>query len=208
MTGLSVAFRQSLPRPAREARSRLAAIRSLDRGRLHVPPPAAKRRHLLELFTTTGHRLFVESGTYLGDTSAFFAPHADRVVSVEIDPDLAAKARARFAATPNVEIVLGDAQTAIPEILREHGAPAFVWLDGHYSGEGTGRGDSDEPAVDIIRRLGEIETVSGSTIVVDDLRTFGRVPGVPNLPDLVIAARSAFPAAEVVAGLDCLVIQA
>jgi hypothetical protein len=206
MPFLNAALRQALPRPVREARSRVSALVSYDRGRLHVPPPEAKRRHLLALFRARQHETLVESGTYLGDTTAFFAPHARRVITVEVDPRLASRARQRFARIPNIEVVEGDAQEAVPRILRNLGGPALVWLDGHYSGEGTGRGLQDEPALLIVRSLREVPGLEGSTIVVDDLRTFGRDPAAPHLVDLVVAAREAFPVANVVTGLDCLIV--
>jgi predicted O-methyltransferase YrrM len=103
MPMFSASFRQALPRPVREARSRLSALASYDRGRLHVPPPAAKRRHLLDVVQERGHDTLVEAGTYRGDTSAYFAPHARKVVTIEVDPGLAAKARERFAQTPKDE---------------------------------------------------------------------------------------------------------
>ena len=43
----------------------------------------AKRRHLLRLLKTRGHRVFVEADTYTGGTTAFFAKRAE-VISVEL----------------------------------------------------------------------------------------------------------------------------
>jgi predicted O-methyltransferase YrrM len=97
----------SPPKLIEDARSRLLAAKRFDAGRVGPPADRAKRRHLLDLFREREHRIFVESGTYLGDTVAAFLPHAGRIFSVEIDPRLHGAAAARFAGEPQVEIILG-----------------------------------------------------------------------------------------------------
>lgn len=196
-----------LPTSIRGLALRALAARSFDAGRVEVPSEHAKRRHLLGLFRERGNRTFLESGTYLGDTTAFFVPHADRVVTVEIDARYYQRAQARFAAEPKVEVVAGDALVEIPRIVGELRTPPLIWLDGHYSGGATGLGAEVEPALAIIERLGTLAP-AGTTIVVDDLRLFGRLPDFPGLDDLVRSAREAFPAATLRTGLDSLVIGA
>ena len=196
-----------LSTPVRSLALRAQAARSFDAGRVEVPSEHAKRRHLLELFRERGHRTFVESGTYRGDTTAFFVPHADRLITVEVDPRLYEQARARFVREPKVDVVEGDALVEIPRIVAQLNGPALIWLDGHYSGGETGRGLEVEPALAILERIGDVAPV-GTTIVVDDLRLFGRLPDFPRLEDLIGAAHAAFPTATLRTGLDSLVIAA
>jgi hypothetical protein len=186
---------------------RAAALRRFDAGQVDAPSEHAKRRHLLDLFARRGHRIFVESGTYRGDTTAFFLRHADRLITVEVDPTLHRRAQERFAREPKVEVVAGDALVEIPRIVGELDTPPLVWLDGHYSGGSTGRGVEVEPALVIIKRLGDIAP-PGITIIVDDLRLFGRLPDFPGLDDLITTARRSFPTASLQTGLDSLVITA
>jgi hypothetical protein len=211
MRGLSVPavstrLRRSVPRPARELVQRAGALRRFDAGVVDIPPLRAKRRHLLGLFRDGAHDSFVEAGTYLGDTVDFFRPHASRIVSVEIDEELWRKASERFSDDPQVQIVRGDAELEIPRIVRELGRPALIWLDGHYSGEGTAQGEHYEPAVAILQRLGGAGVAPGTTIVIDDLRLFGRLPEFPTLEALTSTARTAWPDAKIYSGLDSLVI--
>lgn len=191
----------------REPLRRAHAAWSFDRGQVAQPAPSAKRRHLLDLFRERGHRVLVESGTYLGGTVAYFQPHAERIVSVEIDPALHARARERFRGAPNVDLRLGDAVDVIPTAVREATGTCLVWLDGHFSGGVTGRGDLAEPAIEVLNRLGNQGVPAGTTIVVDDLRAFGRSEDFPTLVELVDAARVHVPGAHLVSGLDCLIIQ-
>lgn len=152
--------------------------------------------------------MLVESGTHLGDTVAFFLPHARRIVSVEVEPKLYEAAAARFAADTSVELILGDALDIVPQLLQLVDAPPLVWLDGHFSGGVTGRGQQVEPAGTIIHRLGRIRIPPGTTLVIDDLRLFGFDPTFPTLDELVTVARSSFPRARIYTGLDALIVEA
>lgn len=194
---------RALSRPLKRAR---AAWR-FDRGVDAQPATYAKRRHLLTLMRERGHDAVIETGTYLGETTAYLAQHAGRVTSIEIEPRLHARAVALFKETPNVEIVLGDGMEVVPRLVSELTAPCLIWLDGHFSGGITGRGALDEPAVEILRRIREQSPPAGMTVVVDDLRMFGADPDFPDLASLIDAARDAFPSGRLTAELDCLVIR-
>ena len=188
---------------------RLAALYRYDAGRLDSPADHAKRRHLLRIFRARKHQVLVESGTYLGGTVAFMLPHARKIVSVEIEPSLYEEARRRFADDPKVELHLGDAAELIPELVAGVDEPALIWLDGHFTGGvNTVRGEAVEPAPGILESLGRLNLPRGTTVVVDDLRLFGRGDGFPQLDELAQAARAAFPRATIAVGIDSLVIEA
>jgi hypothetical protein len=186
---------------------RFSAARRFDRGLVAQPAQRSKRRHLLALFREGGHDTLIETGTYRGETVRFFLPYAKRIVSIEIDATLHQLARHRFAANDNVEILLGDALEMTPRLVAELDGSCLLWLDGHFSGGATGRGELEEPVVEILRRVRELPSPHGMTVVVDDLRRFGRDPGVPPLYSLIDAARVAFPGARISAELDSLVIR-
>jgi predicted O-methyltransferase YrrM len=200
-------LRRRVPKPVRDVALRLAAARRFDAGLVEVPSERAKRRHLLSLFQARGHATLVEAGTYLGDTVAYFLPYAKRVISVEIDHTLWEGAQRRFAEIDSVEIIMGDAADEIPRIAGTLNEPALIFLDGHHSGAGTGRGEEYEPALGILEQLGTTGVAPGSTIVVDDLRLFGREPSYPSLDALVSTARTTWPQAGIYAGLDSLVVE-
>lgn len=171
-----------------------------------VPSHSAKRRHLLRLFAERGHATFIEAGTYKGDTVELFVPRAARIISVELDADLHEHSARRFASVGHVDIRRGDATELIPAAAAEC-PPSLIFLDGHFSGPGTALGDQVEPAVEILERLGAVAP-AGTTIVVDDLRLFGRADDYPDLDVLTRSARAGFPTARIRAGLDSLVIEA
>lgn len=188
--------------------NRLAAAHGWFRGMHLVSPPAiAKRRHLLNTLKSRGHRIFVEAGTYKGETTAFLIPHTDQVFSVELHDELYAAAQQRFADHPNVTVIHGDSLVEIPKIVANCSTPPLVYLDGHFSGPGTAEGQEMEPAESTLRRLADV-TPAGSTIVIDDLRLFGSgLAGFPQLDAITAAARSTFPTAVIRAGLDSIVVE-
>jgi protein-L-isoaspartate O-methyltransferase len=59
------------------------------------------------------------------------------VISVELHDDLFATAKQRFAHYPNVTLVHGDSLIEIPKIVANCSSPPLVFLDGHFSGQGS-----------------------------------------------------------------------
>lgn len=195
-------MRDSLEPPAHRS------VRGWLRGDPLVGPTAgAKQRHLAGLLRDRGHRIFIEAGTYKGATTAHFAKRAEQVISVELHEGLYEAARKRFARYPNVILIKGDALVEIPKAVAGCVSPPLVFLDGHFSGPGTAKGDMVEPAELTLRALAEVSP-PGTTVVVDDLRLFGARPNFPELDAVTAAARAAFPAARIHAGLDSVVIKA
>jgi hypothetical protein len=176
------------------------------RGAAWEPAPPAKRAHLLRVFAERGHDTLIESGTFRGGTVAAFAPHARRIVSVELDRALYEFCADRFAGDDHIDIRHGDATELVPQAVAEVGRPALVFLDGHFSGPGTALGDELEPAATILDRLGAVAP-PGTTVIVDDLRLFGVASDYPPLEVLTATAHAAFPDARQRIGLDCLVIE-
>lgn len=190
-----------------EPTGRLAAFAWTRGAHLQGPSAYAKQRHLLDVFRQRGHRVFVEAGTYHGETVAFFVSHADHITSVELHDGLYEAAICRFAGEAKVELVHGDALVEVPRIVADASAPPLVFLDGHCSGEGTARGDEMEPAAAMLPSLGKVAP-PGTTVVIDDLRMFGSgFLGFPQLDELTTAARVSFPNANIRAGLDSIVIE-
>ncbi len=153
-----------------------ATLRAWER--THQPPPprsvkaAAIRRH-----AGAARRVFVESGTFFGDMVAAVRPDFDRLFSIELSPRLARRAQRRFAADRAVTILPGDSAALLGPLLRSVGAPAVLWLDGHYSGWLTARGETDTPVrreIEAVLDWGPRTTCSSSTMPVSSAS-----PGLP-----------------------------
>lgn len=136
-------------------------------GRDIPPPHEVKQKRIFEANKNRRLSTFVETGTYRGKMVFAMRPLFDRVHSIEVDQGLADRARDLFSVDSNVRIHLGDSAQVLPEILSELESPALFWLDGHFSGGGTGSGEKETP---ILEELDAILThrVSDHLVLIDD----------------------------------------
>jgi hypothetical protein len=173
------------------------ALRSwaLD-GAVGPPPHLLKQGVLREYAARYGLRTLVETGTYLGSMVHAMRPHFDRVVTIEVDQALAARARWRFRNDPGVTVLQGDSAELIADVVRGLDGPALFWLDGHFSGGITGFGASHCPVMQ------ELPPVLGDArfahvVLIDDSRCFGSDPAYPTIDEVraaVLAARPGYSA--------------
>ncbi len=146
-------------------------------------PDLMKRAILSKIATDHGAEVFVETGTFRGDTPWCFRNDFRKIFSIEVQPQLAELAANRFSKHLHIEIVEGDSAKKLAEIIPRIDGPVLFWLDGHYSAGITGRGENDCPI------WGELAAINGKlahpfVIVVDDARCFGVDEGYPTLDEL------------------------
>lgn len=118
-----------------------------------------------------GIDLFVETGTSVGATVAALVNDFTSIITIEIDPETCSRARDRFSSSPNVNCICADSGVALHQLLPHFHEPVLFWLDGHYSGPGTGRGKIDTPIVSELEAA--LQAPHGSVILIDDARLFG-----------------------------------
>ena len=142
-----------------------------------------KREEIKKWQAITGYKLFVETGTFLGDTTLAMSTVFERCWTVEIDRTLYERAVGRFRDRPNITALHGDSDALIAPILQEIDAPAIFWLDAHYSKLNTGRGKTDTP---IQQELSQIfaHPIKNHVILIDDARDFLGVNGYPTIKRL------------------------
>jgi hypothetical protein len=176
--------------------------RWIAQGRPSPPPHLVKQRVLLEIAETYRTKTLVETGTYYGDMVAAMMPHFERIYSIELSDDLFAKAVKRFRHDPQVVLVHGDSGSAIEGIVASLDAPALFWLDGHYSGGETARGNLDTP---VLAELAHVLAASlPHPIVIDDARLFGTDPNYPDLEHVVAFVADRAPERTVAVDTDSI----
>jgi hypothetical protein len=167
----------------RHRRKQAREIRDWERNRRQAPPPIIKQRMIKAYAQKYGLRVFVETGTYRGDTVEAVKDLFDRIYSIEIGRELFEKARERFRAAKHIEIIHGDSGEELGNVMKKLDQPTLFYLDGHYSGQDTARGKKDTP---ICEEMGHILTSSEKrhVILIDDARCFGSDPAYPSLTEL------------------------
>lgn len=116
--------------------------------------------------------LFVETGTFRGDTAAWALDHFRQVYSIELSRELHEKCRERFAREDRVTLLQGDSAAVLGELLPKIDGRCFFWLDAHFSSGETACGEVSVPLIE------ELEIIAGHRrkdhiIVIDDCRLFG-----------------------------------
>lgn len=123
-------FFRSLKRQHDSRRRERRYCEAICRGEYALPPQTVKLA-VLNNVPSPRPRVFIETGTYYGDTVEAVKRLYGSVISIEVDGELYRKACERFVADAHVSIVHGDCARKMPEVLAGLHEPAVFWLDGH-----------------------------------------------------------------------------
>jgi hypothetical protein len=171
------------------AYQRLQLWRWLGGGKKPPPPHIVKQRILVDFAQRYQLATLIETGTYLGDMVWAVRNQFERIHSIELDDRLCTLARERFARFSHIRIHHGDSVKVLPGIVRELTSPALFWLDGHFSGPDTARGETDSPVAQELTIL--LGSARNDVILIDDARLFTGEGGYPNMQSLRKTVRAA-----------------
>jgi hypothetical protein len=89
----------------------------------------------------------------------------------------------RFRNYPQVQIIRGNSGDILPELMPKIGDRALMWLDGHYSGGMTARGEKESP---VFRELDAVfrNNLPHHVILIDDARLFIGQRDYPTMEEL------------------------
>jgi hypothetical protein len=158
-------------------------------------PHLMKQRALREYAKKYGLRVLIETGTYYGEMVAALKNRFDRIFSVECEPELARRAARKFASESKIQILEGESQQALPELLQSLTEAALFWLDaGYYTWDGLQRNKQRLPM-----ELGAIlgHKLKGHVVLIDDASTLKFCaddrPEPTNITELQSRLAAAFP---------------
>lgn len=180
----------------------LKVVKWLAQGRPVPPPHLIKQRMILESNRRHKAQIMIETGTLFGDMVEAMKNHFKQIYSIEISPELAQRAQRRFANDGHVHIIQNDSALALKDLVPKLNQPALFWLDGHYSGGNTGKGDKNTPIME------ELTTIFSSdlahTVLIDDARCFGTEKDYPDLNELGRFIKSMRPNSTITISNDCI----
>ena len=153
-------------------------------GRPSPPPPVIKHQTIRDYAEQLKLRIFVETGTYFGDTVAAVMSSFDKLYSIELSRDIYEIARKRFVKMDKVTIIHGDSGVEIEKVLNWLDQPALFWLDSHFSGGVTAKGVKDTPIIEEMTQILSSK-IEGHVIIIDDAHSFGTVPDYPSIEELI-----------------------
>ena len=123
-------------------------------------------------FSKWKSNVFIETGTYLGETISNVVNNFDRVYSIELSSNYAQKAIEKFKNNAKVKIIQGDRSVVIGDLADKVNDSVFFWLDGHWSSGDTARGDLDCPLLEEVKQINN-KYKNKCILAIDDVRLFG-----------------------------------
>ena len=116
---------------------------------------------------------WVETGTYLGQTTKELSKHGKFVYSIEPEPTLYSNAADYFKSYSNVEILKGLSEEVFPSLLPKLYGDINFWLDGHYSVGITFKGPQDTPILEELTHISaNLNHFRNVCVIIDDIRCF------------------------------------
>jgi hypothetical protein len=151
--------------------NRYLDLRSWKKRAFDVPSPTLVKWAFLQKFGNCD--VWIETGTYMGDTTNFLAKNSNFVYSIEPEMNLAELAKKRFKKNTKIEIIHGTSENEFEKLLSKLNGEVSIWLDGHYSAGNTFMGEQETP---IRQELNAIEKLLDRfktiNVFIDDFRCF------------------------------------
>lgn len=117
--------------------------------------------------------IWIETGTYLGETTEFLRSKGFKVYTIEPKQEFFEKAKNKFENFNEVIVLKGLSEQVLPELLPRLQGNINFWLDGHYSGGNTFKGPLDTPILkelDALRK--NLNNFKNICVMIDDVRMF------------------------------------
>ena len=148
-----------------------------------IPPPHIVKQMAIEEYREKFHtEILVETGTYMGDMVEAQRDQFKKIYSIELSEKLFNKAQKRFKDHLHIKIVQGDSGTVLNKLIAEIDKPALFWLDGHYSGGITAKGEKECPVSEELKII--LKSPLSHIILIDDARLFNGTHDYPTIDQI------------------------
>lgn len=160
-------------------------FRQWEKNGAHLPMPNLGKQRVvkqyIEKFSLTA---FIETGTYKGKMVYAVMPYIREIYSIELDRSHYQRAKRRFAGYPKVHIIQGQSGEELPKVLANIHESCLFWLDAHYSGGSTAKGNTKTPIMQELKCILNHEKAAGYVILIDDARLFIGENDYPTIEEL------------------------
>lgn len=136
---------------------------------------------------------WIETGTYLAETTVCLAKKHNlcKIYTIEPAKEIFQYSQAKYSRIKNIEFLNGSSEDLFETTLLKTEGKLNLWLDGHYSGDITFKGELDSPIVHELETLSKhITRFENLAVFVDDFRLFGKSKGYPEASFLTTWAES------------------
>jgi len=139
-----------------------------------------KRIELLRIQNIYKCNYFVETGSFLGETTFFLKDYFEKCFTIEFDKNLYSKTYESLRNYKNIDCFNGDSRFLLKEICEKIDKKTLFWLDAHYSGGDTSYSINDCPLIDELKIIFSHE-IKDHIILIDDARCFLGMDDYPSI---------------------------
>jgi hypothetical protein len=158
-------------------------IEEWERNGNPLPAPHVVKQAMIEKYQRKkSYQILIETGTFQGDMVEAQRKKFKQIFSIELSKDLFKEAKKRFRNYSHIKIIQGDSGKVLKDLILQIHEPVLFWLDGHYSGGITAKGDLICPIYHELDSILQLKV--DFTILIDDARLFVGKDDYPTLQEL------------------------
>lgn len=148
----------------------------------------------------------IETGTYYGHTVDILKDSFQLILTVEVYEPLFLRCKQRFKNFNHIKIFLGDSSSKLDEMISYSVGRCIFWLDGYFSGEGTGKGVNNLECP-LIKELTVLKNnkMDNHLILIDDVREMGKQKDYPTLEEVKKLLKDINPNFSIIIEHDCII---
>jgi hypothetical protein len=156
----------------------------LRNGRAGSPPSRFKQAVVKDYADRFAFTCFIETGTFMGDMIYAVRDIFSEIYTIELSADFYRDAKKRFKRNSHIHLIQGDSGNELGKVLANIDTPCLFWLDGHYSGGRTAKGELEAPIEKELSVIANHSQAQRHVILIDDARCFTGKGGYPTLDRL------------------------
>ena len=140
------------------------------------PFPNFIKKKVLQKYSSKD-TIWIETGTHIGETAEFLSRISKFIFTIEPSEKYFEYSREHLSKVANLKIIKGTSEEHLERIISEIDDDSIVsfWLDGHWSGGDTFKGDQDTPIKSELESISKyIQKFNKITVLVDDFRLFDK----------------------------------
>ena len=174
--------------------SNLKSLKNWSNRNFSVPSPDIIKHHVL-IKNNLENSLWIETGTYYGNTTRVLSKVSKKTISIEADKNLYETSKKKLKNLKNVEIIYGKSQDLLEKVILENlnFENICIYLDAHLCRDhlrNTTTFGNENDATPILEELKLIKKFLSKfksiNILIDDIRLFqGSFQNYPNKNSLV-----------------------